>query len=409
MKRSNQLFIAVVGFLVLAMTTNVFAQDWPQWRGANRDGKVTGFDVPKTWPAELTPTWKITVGVGDASPVIAGDKLYSFARLDSNEVITCLDVKTGQKIWVNLFPALAITGPASSQHSGPRSTPVVGEGKVVTLGVGGVLSCLNASTGDLEWRNEEFIDELPAFFTSLSPMIYKGMCIVHLGGKEIGAIIAFDLKTGKQKWQTTSDGPSYASLAMMTVNGKNQLVDLTSKNLVGFDPENGKQLWSYPVPVENRFYNSASPVIDGQNVIITGQGQGTKAIKIQKQEEEFVVSELWKNAELGTKWNTPVLKDGFIYGLSDGKKLFCMNASTGKTEWIDAKLHNDFGTIVDAGSVIIALPQTSNLVVFKPDQKAYTEVATIKVADTPTYSYPLLTGNMLFVKDKESLSMMILK
>jgi len=409
MKRSNQLFIAVVGFLVLAMTTNVFAQDWPQWRGANRDGKVTGFDVPKTWPAELTPTWKITVGVGDASPVIAGDKLYSFARLDSNEVITCLDVKTGQKIWVNLFPALAITGPASSQHSGPRSTPVVGEGKVVTLGVGGVLSCLNASTGDLEWRNEEFIDELPAFFTSLSPMIYKGMCIVHLGGKEKGAIIAFDLKTGKQKWQTTSDGPSYASLAMMTVNGKNQLVDLTSKNLVGFDPENGKQLWSYPVPVENRFYNSASPVIDGQNVIITGQGQGTKAIKIQKQEEEFVVSELWKNAELGTKWNTPVLKDGFIYGLSDGKKLFCMNASTGKTEWIDAKLHNDFGTIVDAGSVIIALPQTSNLVVFKPDQKAYTEVATIKVADTPTYSYPLLTGNMLFVKDKESLSMMILK
>ena len=409
MKRSNRLFIAFVGFLVLAMITNVFSQDWPQWRGTNRDGKVTGFDVPKTWPAELTPQWKIKIGLGDASPVILGDKLYSFARLDSDEVIMCLDVATGQKLWVNNFPALEITGPASSQHSGPRSTPVVGEGKIVTLGVGGVLSCLNASTGDLEWRNEEFIDELPAFFTSLSPMIYKGMCIVHLGGKEKGAIIAFDLKTGKQKWQTTSDGPSYASLAMMTVNGKNQLVDLTSKNLVGFDPENGKQLWSYPVPVENRFYNSASPVIDGQNVIITGQGQGTKAIKIQKQEEEFVVSELWKNAELGTKWNTPVLKDGFIYGLSDGKKLFCMNASTGKTEWIDAKLHNDFGTIVDAGSVIIALPQTSNLVVFKPDQKAYTEVATIKVADTPTYSYPLLTGNMLFVKDKESLSMMILK
>jgi len=409
MKKSNRLFIAVIGFIFLAMTTNVFSQDWPQWRGANRDGKVTGFDVPKSWPAELTPTWKITVGLGDASPVIAGDQLYSFARLDSNEVITCLDVKTGQKIWVNLFPAVAITGPASSQHSGPRSTPVVGEGKIVTLGVGGVLSCLNAATGALEWRNEEFIDELPAFFTGLSPMIYKGMCIVHLGGKEKGELIAFDLKTGKQKWLTAGDGPSYASLAMMTVNGKKQIVDLTSKNLAGFDPENGKLLWSFPVPCENRFYNSASPVIDGQTVIITGQGQGTKALKIQKQGEEFVVSELWKNAELGTKWNTPVLKDGFLYGISDGRKLFCMNAATGKTEWIDVKLHNDFGTIVDAGSVIIALPQTSNLVVFKPDQKAYSEVATIKVADTPTYSYPLLAGKMLFVKDKESLSMMVLK
>ena len=409
MGKSNRLFIVVAMFLMLVMTTNVFSQDWPQWRGANRDGKVTGFDVPKSWPAELTAQWKVTVGLGDASPVLAAGKLYTFARLDSDEVITCLDVTTGQKLWVNNFPALAITGPSSSQHPGPRSTPVVGEGKIVTLGVGGVLSCLNAATGALEWRNEAFIDDLPAFFTSLSPMIYNGNCIVHLGGKEKGEIIAFDLKTGKQKWLTQSEGPSYASLAMMTIERKKQIVDLTSKSLVGIDPENGKLLWSFPVPVENRFYNSASPVIDGQTVIITGQGQGTKAVKIQKQGDTFIATELWKNAELGTKWNTPVLKNGFLYGLSDGRKLFCMNALTGKTAWIDAKLHNDFGTIVDAGSVIIALPQTSNLVVFKPDDKAYNEVATIKVAETPTYSYPVIAGNKIFVKDKDSLSMMIVK
>ena len=408
MKKTNRLFIAMAMILVSTITTTN-AQDWPQWRGANRDGKVTGFDAPKVWPAELTPLWKVTVGIGDASPVMVGDKLYSFARLDTNEVIMCLDVATGKNLWRKNYPALAITGPASSQHSGPRSTPAVGEGKIVTLGVGGVLSCLNAATGDLEWRNDDFTDQLPAFFTSLSPLIVKGTCFVHLGGKEKGEIIAFDLKTGKQKWQSVSDGPSYASLVMMTVDGKKQLVDLTAKNLVGIDPENGKLLWSFAVPVENRFYNSASPVIDGQTVILTGQGQGTKAIKIQKQGEQFIASELWKNAELGTKWNTPVLKDGFLYGLSDGRKLFCMNAKTGQTAWIDAKLHNDFGTIVDAGSVIIALPQTSNLVVFKPDEKAYTEVATIKVAETPTYSYPVIAGNKIFIKDKESLAMMILK
>jgi outer membrane protein assembly factor BamB len=388
-------------------TTN--AQDWPQWRGARRDGKVTGFEAPKVWPAELTPLWKVKVGIGDASPVLAGGKLYSFARLDSDEVIMCLDVATGKDLWRKNYQALAITGPASSQHAGPRSTPAVEEGKIVTLGVGGVLSCLDATTGDLVWRNDKFTDELPPFFTSLSPLIVNGLCFVHLGGKEKGEIIAFDLKTGKQKWQSASDGPSYASLVMMTVNGKKQLVDLTSKNLIGLDPENGKLLWSFAVPVENRFYNSASPVIDGQTVIITGQGQGTKAVKIQKQGEQFVASELWKNAELGTKWNTPVLKDGFLYGLSDGRKLFCMNAKTGKTAWIDAKLHNDFGTIVDAGSVIIALPQTSNLVVFKPDEKAYTEVAIIKVAETPTYSYPVIAGNRIFIKDKDSIAMMILK
>ncbi len=321
----------------------------------------------------------------------------------------CLDVATGKELCQNKNAAVAITGPASSQHPGPRSTPAIGEGRIVTLGIGGVLSCLDAKTGNMIWRNGEFTKDLPGFFTSLSPLIVHGMCVVHLGGKERGQIIAFDLKSGKQKWQTASDGPSYASPLMMTVKGKKQIVELTAKNLIGIDPENGKLLWQFPVPVENRFYNSASPVIDGQTVIITGQGQGTKAVKIQKQGDTFVAQEVWKNAELGTKWNTPVLKDGFLYGLSDGRKLFCMNVSTGQTAWIDTKLHNDFGTIVDAGSVLIALPQTSNLVVYKPDEKAYTEIATIKVAETPTYSYPILSNNRIIVKDKESLVMMVIK
>lgn len=409
MKKVNRLFISMTGLLVLVITTNAFPQDWPQWRGENRDGKVSGFNAPKTWPAELTPQWKITVGLGDASPVMAGNKVYSFTRQGGDEVILCLDLATGKELWQNKYPALAITGPSSSQHPGPRSTPVVGEGKVVTLGIEGVLSCLDAKTGKILWRNENFTKELPAFFTALSPMIVKGMCIVHLGGKEKGEIIALDLKTGRQKWQCTSDGPSYASLSMITVNGKKQVVDLTSKNLVGIDPDNGKLLWQFAAPVENRFYNAASPVIDGQTVIITGQGQGTKAVKIQKQGDAFVAQELWKNGELGTKWNTPVLKDGFLYGLSDGRKLYCMNAATGQTAWVDAKLHNDFGTIVDAGSVMIALPQTSNLVIFNPDVKAYTEVALLKVADTPTYSYPVIAGNKIIIKDKESLAMMIVK
>ncbi len=409
MKTSNRLFFMISGLLLLLVNLNAFSQDWPQWMGANRDGKVSGFVAPGTWPAELTPQWKVVVGLGDASPVMAGGKIYSFTRQGDDEVIMCLDAATGKELWQNKYPALAITGPASSLHSGPRSTPAIGEGKIVTLGVGGVITCLDVKTGTLLWRNENFTKELPVFFTALSPMISKGICVVHVGGKDTGEIIALDLKTGKPKWECICDGPSYASLAMMTIDGKQQIVDLTATCLAGIDPVNGMMLWDFPVPAQNRFYNSASPVIDGQHVIITGQGQGTKAIKIEKQGNKYVASELWKNSELGTKWNTPVLKDGFLYGLSDGRKLFCMNAKTGQTAWIDDKLHNDFGTIVDAGSVIIALPQTSNIVVYKPDEKAYTEVALIKVADTPTYSFPVLAGNRIFIKDKESLAMIMVK
>ena len=86
-----------------------------------------------------------------------------------------------------------------------------------------------------------------------------------------------------------------------------------------------------------------------------------------------------------------------------------MNAKTGATTWVDAKVQNDFGVIVDAGAVLIALPQSSSLVIYKPDDKAYTEVAVIKASDTPTFSYPLLSGKNICVKDKESLVMLAVK
>jgi len=401
--------MAMAGFMVLVMSAPVLAQDWPQWRGVDRDGKVLGFDAPKSWPSVLTRKWEVNVGLGDASPVVVGGKVYTFTRQGDNEVIVCFEGENGKEVWRYQYPALAITGPASSLHPGPRSTPVVGEGKIVALGVGGALCCLDASDGKLIWKNEEYTKDLPPFFTSLSPLIYNGLCFVHLGGKEKGELIAFDLLTGKPRWQSAGDAPSYASLTMMNVQGVKQLVDLTAKNLVGINPESGKILWQFPVPTEFRFYNSATPVINGETLIITGQGQGTKAVKIQKMGDQYVVKELWKNGELGTKWNTPVLKDGFLYGLSDGRKLYCMNATTGLTAWIDTRLHSDFGTIVDSGSLIIALAQTSNLVVFKPDEKGYSEVALIKVAESPIYSYPIFWGNHLLIKDKESLSMMEIK
>jgi outer membrane protein assembly factor BamB len=404
MKKTIGVFTAM-----LLISTAVVAQDWTQFRGTNLDSRVKSFQAPQSWPSELQQNWKVAVGLGDASPVMSENKIYTFGRIGENEVITCLDAANGKQLWQNSYPAIAISGPASSAHPGPRSTPALGEGKVITLGIGGILSCLDASTGKVLWRNEDYSKDLPQFFTGLSPMIANGVCLVHFGGKDKGAILAIDLKSGKTKWQTQGDGPSYASMTVMTVGGKKQVVDLTEKNLIGIDLDNGKILWQTPAAPANRFYNAASPVIDGQNVILTGQGQGTRAIKITRQGNEYKSEEIWKNADLGTKWNTPVLKDGFLYGLSDQRKLYCMNAKTGETVWMDTKMQNDFGEIVDTGSLLIALPQTSNLVVYKPDSKAYNEVATIKVSDTPTYTYPILSGNKIFIKDKENLTLLTLK
>jgi outer membrane protein assembly factor BamB len=167
----------------------------------------------------------------------------------------------------------------------------------------------------------------------------------------------------------------------------------------------GKLLWQIATPVQQRYYNCVSPYIDGQTIYYTGQGTGMKAIKIEKSGNEYVTKELWSNTEVGAKWNTPILKDGFLYGFTDQKRIYCLNASTGQTAWIDNAVSSDFSTIVDCSSVIIGLTSTNNLIVMKPDGKEYSEVAKYKVADTPIYAFPVISGNSIYVKDAETLMM----
>src|SRR5213594_1793836 len=144
MKNANRTMTLVLSCLVSTMASGAFAQDWPQWRGPDRDGKASRFTATKTWPKELTQKWKVTVGDGVATPALVGDKLYVFSRQEGNEITRCLDAATGKELWQDKYDALGATGPASS-FSGPRSSPSVAGGKVVTVGVRGMVSCLDAA------------------------------------------------------------------------------------------------------------------------------------------------------------------------------------------------------------------------------------------------------------------------
>src|SRR5262249_29704555 len=150
------------------------AQDWPQWRGPNRDAKATGFTAPTTWPKEPTRKWQVKVGDGVATPALVGDKLYVFSRQEGNEGIRCLAAADGKEIWADKYEAAGFNGPDSG-FPGPRSSPAVADGKVVTLGVQGTLSCLDAASGTVVWRKNDFKGSLPRFHTSSSPIIVDGL------------------------------------------------------------------------------------------------------------------------------------------------------------------------------------------------------------------------------------------
>ena len=394
----------MVGCVILIGASGAFAQDWPQWRGVNRDGKVTGFTAPQTWPKALTQKWKVTVGTGDATPALVDDRLYVFARQGDDEVTLCLNAADNKELWRNKYAAQAVTG-AAGRHPGPRSSPTVAEGKVVTLGVGGVLSCLNAATGKELWRKDEFPKVVPQFFTAMSPIVADGMCIAHLGGKEKAAVIAFDLATGSPKWKWAGDGPAYGSPVLMTVEGTKQIVLQAEKSIVSLALEDGKLLWQVPTEHQPRVWNAATPIVDGQIVIYTGQGRGTRAVKIEKQGDGFAAKEVWTNEKLGSGYNTPVLKDGLLFGLSNQGNFYCINAKTGETAWTDPTKRENFGGIVDAGRVLLALPSSSELIVFKPDDKEYAEIAKYKVADKQVYAHPIVSGKRVFVRDQDSVAL----
>jgi outer membrane protein assembly factor BamB len=403
MKRSTRI-ISLFALLTVFVSTDSFSQDWPQFRGIGRDAKVTGFKAPATWPAELKQEWKVQVGFGDATPALSGNKIYLNTRQGADEVILCLDASSGKELWKSQYPAVAVTNAASS-HPGPRSTPAVANGKVVTFGVSAILSCLDANTGKVIWKRENPTNVVPQFFTGMSPLIVDNLCIVHIGTKDNGEVLALDLNTGNEKWKWAGDGPAYASPSVMTIDGKKHLIVQSEKNLLSLNLTDGKLIWQLAAPVQQRFYNSVSPYIDGQTIYISGQGSGTKAVKVEKSDNGYAPKELWSNTEINSKWNTAVLKNGFLYGFTDQKRIYCLNAATGKTAWIDNAVNSDFSTIVDCGSVIIGLSSIQTLIVMKPEPTAYTEIVKYKVAETPVYAFPIVAGNLIYIKDAESLTL----
>jgi outer membrane protein assembly factor BamB len=237
--------------------------------------------------------------------------------------------------------------------------------------------------------------------------VLNGLCIAQLGAKSNGVIAACDLATGAVKWSSPGDTPAYSSPVLMQVGDAKLIVTETDKRIVALNPADGKLVWSTPLlPQGMGAGNFTTPIVDGQTLIYTGMGLGTFAVKLEKQADTFTATPLWTNTDNTPRFCTPVLKNGLLFGLSQAGNFYCINAQSGKTAWAetDAKRGN-FGSILDAGSVLVALTPKSRLVVFQPSDKAYTEVASIKVAESETYAHPVLAGNQVFVEDQQSVTL----
>lgn len=381
--------------------------DWPQWRGPHRDGLIPSLTVPQKWPQNLEKVWQTKVGAGDASPALIDSRIYLHTRQGDEEVILCLDAETGKEIWANKYPSPPVTGPAA-RHPGPRSSPAVADGKVVTLGATGIASCVDAADGRTVWRNDSF-KGTPQFFTSMSPVVLEKAAIFHLGGPKQGVVVAFDMSTGAIRWQWEGDAPSYSSPVVATVEGVRQIVLLSEQNLLGLAVKDGKVLWQVPFPAGGRSYNAATPIVDGAVVYFAAAGRGSHAIRIQKQGEQFVTKELWSNPDLAPQFNSPVLLEGKLFGLSQQGQLYCLDAATGKTLWRDENRFSQFGATVAASSIVLAMTEQAGLIVFPASEKGFNPLAKYEVSTDPIYATPVVAGDRIYIKDAETLTLWRIK
>jgi outer membrane protein assembly factor BamB len=395
---------------VIALKTSAAAQtapqDYPQWRGVNRDGSASAFTEPKAWPETLTPLWKVEVGAGYATPIVIGNRVYTHTRQGENEVMLALDGATGKILWQTPYAAPYKMNPATKNHGqGPKSTPLFYNGRLYTLGISGIVSAFQASDGKLLWQKPAPPVD-PLYGTAMSPIADKSMVVFHVGGHDQGALTAYDAVSGEVKWSWNGDGPAYASPIITDLGGTRQLVTLTQQRVVALDAATGALLWQHPW-VTRATNNSITPIRFGDNLIITGQDKGVVALKPVRQNNQWTVQTVWETPDVAMFMSNPVVVGDTLFGLSHraSGQYFALDLTSGKVLWLGEPRQAVNTAIVKAGETLFLLNEDAELIVAKSSRSGFEPVKRYEVATSSTWAQPTITGNRLFVKDVSTLAM----
>jgi len=406
MRRAIMMIVLVAGTATVNEARQA-ATDVTQWRGPNRDGVVTGFTAPATWPESLTQRWKIDIGLGYATPLVVGNRLFVFSRQGDDEVMSAVDAASGKVLWRTAYPAPFEMNSAAKQHGpGPKSTPVFSNGRLYAIGMTGTVTAYDAASGKQIWQKPGSAP-VPMYTThAFSPVIEGGLVIFHVGGHDKGALTAFDVNTGAVKWTWAGDGPGYGSPIVGEFGGVRQVVTITQAKVVGVDAATGALLWERPFASSN-FTNSITPVRYGQSVIIWNNIGSLTALNIARRNNQWMAEPAWESPDLPARLSNAVLDGDVMFGLTTRNmgQYFAFDVKTGKTLWTSDGRQAGNIALARAGSVLFSLENDGELVVLSTNRTAFQLLRRYKVADAETWAQPAISGNRIFVKDVSTLAL----
>ncbi len=381
------------------------AADWPQFLGPQRNSTSTETGLLQTWDEKGPPVlWQRNVGEGYSSPVISGDRLILFHRVGDEEIVECLEAASGKELWKHR-EATNYRDPLS-KGDGPRSTPLISEGRVYTLSPNGRLQCLKLTGGEKVWQRELLIDyDVPRsyFGVGTSPILERGRLLINVGGRDAG-IVALDKDSGKEVWKVSQDGASYSSPVAAEIDGLRHVVFFTRQGIVSVDPESGNvrfsKRWRSRMDAS---VNAATPVV-ADNLLFFTACYETGAILVQVKKDS--IEEVWSNdRSLSCHFSTPVYQNGFLYGFDgqqeSGTEFRCIEAKSGKVQW--SKEGFGCASMILADGNLIVLSENGELVLVECKSAKYHEKARATVLTGPCRANMALANGRLYARDNEKL------
>jgi outer membrane protein assembly factor BamB len=340
--------LVAAALCLLSFCAVSFSDEWPQWRGPNRDGvwHETGI-IKKFSSDEIEPRWRQPIGPGYSGPTVADGRVFITDRQaepEQIERIHCFDWKLGSKRWTHEYPCPYTVG----YTAGPRASVTVDDNRAYALGAMGHLHCLDAGTGKVLWSRDLDAEykistrrRMPIWGIAASPLIYGDLLIVHIGADDGASLVAFDKKSGEEEWRALDDRAQYSAPILIEQAGQPVVVCWTGDSVAGLDPTSGDVHWRYPFAPRNMPIGIATPVIDNNRLFVTSFYDGALLLRLRG--DEPAVEKIWRRVGSNEKntdalhsiISTPIFAGDHIFGVDSYGELRCLESASGDRVWAD--------------------------------------------------------------------------
>jgi outer membrane protein assembly factor BamB len=395
-----------------------YADDWPQWRGPGSDGVWKEKGILESFPSGgLKIRWRVPVGGGISSPVVARGRVYVTDSLEEKpkawERIHCFDEKTGAPLWTHSYEARYVLEYAFQPKikTGPYSTPIVEAGHLYALGIMGDLVCLDAASGELAWKKNLTKEYgLGDFYTTPSLLVEGNLLILVIGGQPSACVVALDKNSGEEVWRALDDRWTYSAPIVISAGGQRQLIVWTREAVTSLDPATGKTWWREKMTTD---YAVVSPVFDRHRLLVNG-------VMFQLDPHKPAASRIWPekltpSRIVLTQTSLPLLLGDYVYSNRVNGHLVCLEAGTGKEVWRTDKVTDQGNAacihLTPNGGSVLAFTDQGELIRAHLTPAGYEEISRVHLIDPTYFIYgrniiwtpPAFANGHIFVRNDEEL------